>query len=409
MKPTLTIAIPTWHNARQLSDCLSTLINYTKFPFKVLVIDNGLDEVMEKSSKAWPDNVEYVAPKENLGWIGGINLGLELCDTPLFCMMNDDVMFLPSNTGFWQELTSHFLDDTVGIVGPSSDFIAGTQTITCITPLCFNTSAIMGVCIVTKTEFLREIGGLDETLPGGDDFDLCARVEKAGKIVRVDKRAFLHHIGQQSGRKKQGAYYDSLEHQEEVKNAIAAKHGMKAWAKAYAFSVQEDIREPFAAEGDHQWLDTLELRGTMLHLGCGAHKIEGAINIDINTPEDRGEGGMANQSTVADEHHDVMSLQYENDFADVIIASHLLEHLIDPIAAMLEWRRVLKPDGDLIIIAPDQDRVVSQVMDPTHVHCYNDSSLSKLLDICGFEVYLSEKGFFNSLRFCATVSTEVLV
>lgn len=408
MKPTLTIAIPTWHNAEQLSNCLSTLVNYTKFPFKVIVIDNGCDAVMEQSSESWPDNVEYVNPGENKGWMGGINHALEMCDTSLFCMMNDDVAFLPSNTGFWQELTSHFLDDTVGIVGPASDFIAGTQAISCVTPLCFNASVIMGVCIVTKTAFLRDLGGLDETLPGGDDLDLCVRVRQAGKHVRVDKRAYLHHLGQQSGRRAQGEYYDGVEHQEMVKNAIAAKHGMKAWGEVYAFSIQEDLRDPYAGEGDHEWIEALKTEGMVLNFGCGAHRIEGAINIDINDAEAHGEGGMFGVSTEADQVFDVTDLPYDEDFADVIISSHLLEHLIDPIKALKEWHRVLKPGGDLVLITPDQDRVPSQVMDPTHVHCYNIDSLKSLLAACGFEVYTSEGGFFNSIRVVATVQEEVI-
>jgi SAM-dependent methyltransferase len=38
---------------------------------------------------------------------------------------------------------------------------------------------------------------------------------------------------------------------------------------------------------------------------------------------------------------------------DFALSSHCLEHLADPISALLEWRRVVKKDGHLLILVPD--------------------------------------------------------
>jgi SAM-dependent methyltransferase len=38
---------------------------------------------------------------------------------------------------------------------------------------------------------------------------------------------------------------------------------------------------------------------------------------------------------------------------DFVIASHVLEHLDNPVAALLEWRRVLRPRGRLVLVVPD--------------------------------------------------------
>lgn len=45
---------------------------------------------------------------------------------------------------------------------------------------------------------------------------------------------------------------------------------------------------------------------------------------------------------------------------DVIFSSHCLEHLRDPQAAVARWWKVLKPNGRMIIIVPDED---------TYEHC----------------------------------------
>ena len=42
-----------------------------------------------------------------------------------------------------------------------------------------------------------------------------------------------------------------------------------------------------------------------------------------------------------------------NQTLDSIIASHVLEHLHNPIAALLEWHRVLVPGGRLLCVLPD--------------------------------------------------------
>src|SRR5690606_4365358 len=37
---------------------------------------------------------------------------------------------------------------------------------------------------------------------------------------------------------------------------------------------------------------------------------------------------------------------------DFLIASHVIEHLANPIKSVLEWKRLLRPGGTMILIAP---------------------------------------------------------
>ncbi len=41
---------------------------------------------------------------------------------------------------------------------------------------------------------------------------------------------------------------------------------------------------------------------------------------------------------------------------DVVLNSHVIEHLANPIRALKEWKRVLKPGGSLLVIVPDASR-----------------------------------------------------
>lgn len=52
---------------------------------------------------------------------------------------------------------------------------------------------------------------------------------------------------------------------------------------------------------------------------------------------------------------------------DVVIASHMLEHLANPLAAMAECRRVLRAGGRLVLILPDRTQTFDRGREPTTV------------------------------------------
>lgn len=41
---------------------------------------------------------------------------------------------------------------------------------------------------------------------------------------------------------------------------------------------------------------------------------------------------------------------------DFVISSHCIEHLANPIGALLEWKRILSDNGLLILVIPDKER-----------------------------------------------------
>jgi hypothetical protein len=51
---------------------------------------------------------------------------------------------------------------------------------------------------------------------------------------------------------------------------------------------------------------------------------------------------------------DARALPLADDTLDYLCSSHVLEHLPDPLAALCEWHRVLRPGGFLYLVVPDQ-------------------------------------------------------
>lgn len=46
--------------------------------------------------------------------------------------------------------------------------------------------------------------------------------------------------------------------------------------------------------------------------------------------------------------------QFANDAYDFILASHVLEHVANPVRALMEWKRIVREDGLVILILPDR-------------------------------------------------------
>ena len=112
----------------------------------------------------------------------------------------------------------------------------------------------------------------------------------------------------------------------------------------------------------------------ILDLGCGRHKtLPQAIGVDIEP--------------VTDCNWPMDDLPFaEAGRVDAIISRHSLEHVLDPINALREWRRVLKPAGRIVIVLPDYGQV--DTMQPVlsgglHLHAYSMGSFRNLIESTG--------------------------
>lgn len=84
--------------------------------------------------------------------------------------------------------------------------------------------------------------------------------------------------------------------------------------------------------------------GDCLHVGCGQKRIEGAVNIDPNP--DRAEW--------ADFPFDVHDLSFfEDESFDSVVSSHVLQALEDPVRALREMARVMRPGAVMAHVVPD--------------------------------------------------------
>ncbi len=110
-------------------------------------------------------------------------------------------------------------------------------------------------------------------------------------------------------------------------------------------------------------------KGVVYDLGCGTHKTdESFIGVD--------------RRPVTDITAPLDDLPFEGGCADAIVSRHSLEHMLDPIKTLMEWRRVLKREGKLYIILPDHeflDTMHPLYSNGEHLHAYTRESFTTLV------------------------------
>jgi SAM-dependent methyltransferase len=122
--------------------------------------------------------------------------------------------------------------------------------------------------------------------------------------------------------------------------------------------------------------------GRGIDVGCGGAKTHpNAIGVDIIPPGDLGkeasQKGRVSQADVAASGDDLH--MFGDGELDYVIARHNLEHYVDPLKTLLEWRRVLKPGGVIGFVLPDDDEFDTLRADPTHLHVFTKGSFRNLI------------------------------
>jgi SAM-dependent methyltransferase len=180
----------------------------------------------------------------------------------------------------------------------------------------------------------KQIGGHDATIKTGDDHDLCCRFYIAygqAGIKHLDKCLYLYRLHDGNSCV--------------VFNADVQEQTTKNYLK-------------YRADMAIRWANDLNLE--KIDLGGRLNAWPDFTTVDLFDAEI------------------VANLDQEWPFADssvgVIRASHVFEHLRDPVHAMNEAFRVLAPGGWLLLEVPSTDGR-GAFQDPSHVSFWNENSI----------------------------------
>lgn len=413
MKELVSIIIPTYDNNQQLKAALSSLIRTRSGDqlYHIYVVNNGT-----KTNVDWIEQphkfITVIQADGNKGWEGGLKLGLEKSKGEFVVFLNDDILFPDSEKDWMIKLLQHFRDPKVAAVGPISNMVMGFQNMLALPDSqVYTTTFLIGFCVLIRRSYLEEIGGVDDTLPGGDDLDYSIRFRDKGYKLIVDRSIFVFHYGSQTGIKLHGNHNESFgwnspEFTERTNFALIKKHGFKKWWECIKGASQLPSMEysfKKDSEGDLIRKKVKSKGLKIIDIACGNLKtFKNSIGLDI-VPG----GEIINQiggiePSKADITCDVSQpLPLKDSSIDIAIARHILEHMIDPITAVRNWVKPLKKGGKLIISVPNENILRSIPMNPEHVHVWTPEWMKVFLEAVGglklIDLWDSENGISFSL------------
>ena len=229
MSDVISIVIPAFNQLSYCTQCVESILNFTERPYKLVLVDNGSTDGVGEFFDGVP-GAEAVHSESNLGFAGGVNLGLARVEGHVV-LLNSDTLVVP---GWLGRLESALLSKPdIGMVGPRTNHAAGEQIVAGLTLdsdldilACAAGIAetnknkvrevvrLVGFCIMIRDSVLEKVGDFDESFGIGnyEDDDYCTRVTRAGYRLCIAEDCFVYHFGGRtfSGMGFEGESFDGL-------------------------------------------------------------------------------------------------------------------------------------------------------------------------------------------------------
>ncbi|MBL1179224.1 class I SAM-dependent methyltransferase [Pantanalinema sp. GBBB05] len=156
------------------------------------------------------------------------------------------------------------------------------------------------------------------------------------------------------------------------------------------------------------WAD-LPPTATVLDIACGTgelerlilaeHPTQPMVGVDISEQMlEVARQKLQNYPNIKFELASASALPFDDVSFDTVISANSFHYFDDPNIALKEMKRVLKPNGNLIILDWCRDFLVCRVcdwilqrIDPAHQQCYTQAEFHQFLSRAGFCVQQSSK------------------
>ena len=216
----LTAIVVAYNSAASIADTIGHLEGVlAPLNGEILVVDNAsIDQTAEIAAKSLRCG-RVIRSEQNLGFGGGINLGLQQAAGEFVLMLNDDVFPQP---GSIEKMMAVFEDDTVGLAGAqmvnpdgSSSFAVRKHPpglrdeVERIRDLlsghhsrveypsgqwASEVGMLICACVMGRTDQLRALGGFNDAFfMYGEDIDLCRRLTTSGyRLMTVPTAIAVH-------------------------------------------------------------------------------------------------------------------------------------------------------------------------------------------------------------------------
>ena len=214
--PAISVLIVVYGGGALAIDAVASLVEHTKQPFEVIIVDNASRDDSVSAVRAGISGMKLIVEHKNLGFGGGNNRAASEARAPIICMLNPDARV----TAGWLDPLLAVLDDArVGAVAPALIGAdgqlqeagamvdhwgytgpIGTRGFGQPVPAPTGRTAVdyaSAACLLMRTEVFRSMDGFDPTyrLAYYEDVDLCMRLWERDLQVWAEPASRVIHLG----------------------------------------------------------------------------------------------------------------------------------------------------------------------------------------------------------------------
>ncbi|SFS66623.1 glycosyltransferase [Marininema halotolerans] len=395
------IIIPVQNQLSYTKQCIESIRAYTKEgTYELIVIDNGSEDVTMQWLQAQQDLI-LIRNHENKGFPKACNQGIHAAKGERILFLNNDTVV----TSRWLEQLVCSLESApnIGAVGPVTNHASYGTAISVpyndikglpafadqynrSDPTRWEERAkLIGYCLLTRREVLKEVGEFDERFTPGnfEDDDWCFRARLLGYRLILCQDTFIHHHGSVSFGREEQRFAELLEKNRQV---FEQKWGVDP---SILFHVKTES------------LDWLNLTGKgeqrVLDLRCGSgatlltikHHLPSVSCFGVEPHRDAAKaathvGNVMNQEVDA-------PIPWPKEYFDTILLGDSLGHVENPAEWLQRMKHHLKRGGIMAATLPNLCHygVLSQLLQGLWVegprHRFTLQSLHTLFQSQGLE------------------------
>lgn len=254
----VSVIIPVWNGAGVVGRCLDALAAQVPAPAEIICVDNASVDDSADVVAARP-GIRLLRQAVNLGFAGGVNVGLAAAGGDLLILLNQDCLVRPG----WLAALSEAAAASPGVLGCTiyhADGVVDHRGALMKRPMAYGehltaeceapvrpVDYVTGAAFAVARQVWQSLGPLDDGFYPGyyEDADYCYRARRKGFPVACSPKAEADHL--RSGR---GWMADPLRHwsdQHRCRYRFVTKHWAPAELSAF-FALEADAiaREPYA-------------------------------------------------------------------------------------------------------------------------------------------------------------------
>lgn len=185
--PLVSVIVTTRNNYKTLDACLASIVGQTYQPIELVVVDRNSTDGTRAIAQFYTTKVYNCGPER----CAQRNFGVEKSTGQFVVIIDSDMELSPHIIQDCVDVM-HYKPSTKGIIIPEESFGVGFWAACKRLERSFysGNDAIEAARFFAKKTY-QEVGGYDETLVSGEDWDLSTRVRELGPIERVP--SYIRH------------------------------------------------------------------------------------------------------------------------------------------------------------------------------------------------------------------------